>query len=98
MDNYHPNINLTIKINPKTFLDTQVITKNGKIETAVYRKSTKQPVPWSPNIPKRYKRNAANANLIVLNEFLQTLISKFSELKEVFSSTLSTNICGKSHS
>ena len=27
------------------FLDTQVITQNGKIETTVYRKSTKVPAP-----------------------------------------------------
>ena len=40
LNNYHPNINLTIEINPKMFLDTQVITQNGKIETTVYRKST----------------------------------------------------------
>ena len=37
-NNYHPNIHLTIKINPKKFLDTQVITKRGKLETAIYRK------------------------------------------------------------
>ena len=45
LNNYHPNINLTIEINPKRFLDTRVITKNGKRETAVYRKCTKLPVP-----------------------------------------------------
>ena len=63
LNNYHPNINLTIEINPKKFLDTQVIIKNGKIETAVCRNSTKLLVPWSSNIPKRYKRNAINADL-----------------------------------
>ena len=63
MNKYHPNINLTIEINPKKFLDTQVITKNGKIESAIYRKSAKLPVPWSSNIPKRYRRNEINADL-----------------------------------
>ena len=43
--NYPPNVNLTIVINPKKFLDTQAVIKNGKIETAVYRNSTKLPVP-----------------------------------------------------
>ena len=43
LNKYHPNINLTIEINPKKFLDTQVIIKNGKIETDIYRKSTKLP-------------------------------------------------------
>ena len=64
-NNYLPNTNLTVKINPKKFLDTQVITKNGKIEIAVYRKVTKLPVPWPSNfILKFYKRNAINADLI----------------------------------
>ena len=48
---------LFIGINPKKFLDRQVITKNGKIETSVYRNSIKLPMPWSLNIPKRYERN-----------------------------------------
>ena len=62
-NNYLPNINLSIEINPKNVLDTQVITANGKIESAVYRKTTKIPAPWSLNIPKRYKQNAINADL-----------------------------------
>ena len=61
MNNYHPNVNLTIDINPKRFFD--IHTKNGKIETAVYRKSTKLPVPWLSNISKWYKRNAIIADL-----------------------------------
>ena len=48
---------------PKKFLDTEVVTKNGKIETTVYRKSTKPPVAWSSNIPKHYKQNTVNADL-----------------------------------
>ena len=52
LNTYHPNINLPIEINPKNILDNEVITRNGKIETAVYRKSTKLPMPWSSNIPK----------------------------------------------
>ena len=30
LNNHHPNINLTTEVNPKNFLDTQVITKKGK--------------------------------------------------------------------
>ena len=64
LNNYHPNINLTIEINPKNFLDTQVvIKKKKKKETAIYRNGTKLPVPWSSNIPKQYKPNAINADL-----------------------------------
>ena len=63
MNNYNPNINLTIEINLKKFLYTQFITKNGRIETGIYRKSTKLPVLWWSNIPKRYNRNQINADL-----------------------------------
>ena len=29
----------------------------------MYRKTTKLPVPWASNIPKRYKRNTINTDL-----------------------------------
>ena len=63
LNNYHRNIKLTIEISPVKFLDTQLVNLNGKIETKVYRKLNKLPVPWSSNIPKRYKRNAINGDL-----------------------------------
>ena len=87
LNNYRPNINLTIEINPAKFLDTQFIIKNGKIETAVFRKSTKLPLPWSSNIPKRYKRNAINADLRCSKRISTTFD------KEIFSIRLSTKIC-----
>ena len=33
------------------------------LKRKVYRKTTKLPVPWALNIPKRYKRNTINADL-----------------------------------
>ena len=63
LNNYHPNVNLTIEINSEMFRDTQFITKNGKIETAVYRESNKLPSLRSSNIPKQYKRKAINEDL-----------------------------------
>ena len=63
LDNYHPNIKLTIEINPNKFFDTEIIDKEGAIETNVYRKATKLPVPWASNIPKRYKKNIVNTDL-----------------------------------
>ena len=63
LSNDHRNVKLTIEISPTKFLDTQLVNLNGKIETKVYRKPTKLPVPWSSNIPKRYKRNAINGDL-----------------------------------
>ena len=33
LNNYHPNIKLTIQINPNKFLDTEIINNEGAIET-----------------------------------------------------------------
>ena len=63
LNNYHPNIKLTIEPNPNKFLDTEIVESKGVIETKVYRKTTKLPVPWASNIPKTYKRNTINADL-----------------------------------
>ena len=38
-------------------------TVEGAIETKVYRKTTKLPVPWAFNIPKRHERNTINTDL-----------------------------------
>ena len=51
------------EINPNKFLDTEIIENEVVIETKVYRNITKLPVPWSSNIPKRYKRNTINTDL-----------------------------------
>ena len=45
LNNYHPNIKLTIEINPNKFLDTKIIENEGAIETKVCKKTTKLPVP-----------------------------------------------------
>ena len=63
LNNYHRNTKLTTEISPTKFLDTQLVNLNRKMETNVYRKQNKLPVPWSSNIPKRYKRNAINGGL-----------------------------------
>ena len=38
---YHPNIKLTIEVNPRKFLDTEIMVKNGTIETSVIVKESK---------------------------------------------------------
>ena len=35
LDNYHPNINLTVEVNPKRFLDTEIISNSNRFETKV---------------------------------------------------------------
>ena len=60
LNNDHLNVNLTIEINPKTFLDTQVITKIEKLKLLFIE--NKLLVPCSSNIPKGYKVNVINAD------------------------------------
>ena len=84
LNNYYPNINLTIEINPKKFLRTYVITKNGKLKTTIYRKSTKLPVPWSSIILKQYKQNAINADLHRLKQISTNFDKEIYRIKKKF--------------
>ena len=61
--NYHPKIKLTIETNPQRVLDTEITHINGAIEISVHRKKTKLPIPWTSNIPKRYKRNSIKTEM-----------------------------------
>ena len=46
LNNYHPNIKLTTEINPRKFLDTEILIKNGITETSVVIKESKIPNHW----------------------------------------------------
>ena len=63
LNNYHPNIKLTVESNPDHFLDTAIYSGDNGIMTSVYTKENKIPVFWSSRIPKRYKRNTINGEL-----------------------------------
>ena len=58
LNNYHLNIKLTIQVNPSKFLDTDIMLKNGIIETSVVVKKSKIPNHCLSAVPKKYKRNA----------------------------------------
>ena len=63
LNNYHPNIKLTIKVNPSKFLDTEIMIKNDIIETSVVVQESKIPNHWSSIVSKKYKRNAILGDL-----------------------------------
>jgi len=63
LNNYHPNIKLTIEQNPEKFLDTKIIRNNSSMSFKVHDNEMKIPVHWSSAIPKRYKRNAIKGDL-----------------------------------
>ena len=58
LNNSHPNIKLTIEVNPSKFLDIEIMIKNGIIETSVEVKESKIPNHWSSAVLKKYKQNA----------------------------------------
>ena len=58
LNNYHPNIKLTIEVNPSKFLDTEIIIMNGIIETSLVVNESNIPYHWSSAVAKKYKRNA----------------------------------------
>jgi len=63
MNSYHPNIKLTIELNPSKFLDTKLKCINVTYKFNVHRKETKLPIPWTSKVPKRYKRNTIDGDL-----------------------------------
>ena len=50
------NIKLTIVVNPRKFLDMQILIKNGIIETSVAVKESNIPNHWPKTVPKQDKR------------------------------------------
>ena len=52
LNNYHPNIKLTIEIKPSKFLDTKLTNINGAYIFNTYHKDTKLPSPWTSKILK----------------------------------------------
>ena len=52
--NFHPNIKLTIEVNPGKLLDTKIILNNeGVVTTQVYQKENEKAIPWVSKILKR---------------------------------------------
>ena len=54
---------MTIKVNPSKFLDTEIMIKNGIIETSVVVKQSKISNHWSQAVPKKYKQNTILGDL-----------------------------------
>ena len=84
--NYHPKIKLTIETNPQRFLDTEITHINGTIETRVRRKKTKLPMPWTSNIPKRYKRNSIKTELYRAKRISSNFTSEVTVIRNKFES------------
>ena len=84
LNEYHPRIKFTVEVNPKMFLDTEILISGGVCQTRVYRKPNKLPLHWHSKTPVRYKRNAITGDLYrakrissVYQEEVTTIYNKF---------------------
>ena len=62
LNNYHPNIKLTIEVNPSKFLDSKLTNINGAYNSTFIGKNAKLSSSWKSKTPKRYKRNTINGD------------------------------------
>ena len=60
LNNYHPKIKFTIKVNPRKSLGAKLTNINGAYKFNVYWKNTKLRSPWTSRNLKRYKYNTIN--------------------------------------
>ena len=84
LNNYPPNIKLTIEVNPRTFLDTKFTYLNGVYKFNAYLKNTKLPSPWTSKIPKRHKRNTINGDLHRSKRISSNFDKEISLIKDKF--------------
>ena len=54
LNNYHPNIKLTIQVNDSKFLDTEIMIKNAITETSFVVTKSKIPNHWLSAVSKKY--------------------------------------------
>ena len=84
--NKYKNIKLTVEKSPSKFLDTRLLINNGIYEIQLYRKETKIPRHWSPNIHKWYKRNAISVDLHRSKQISSNFDKKVPIIKSKFKS------------
>ena len=82
LNNCHVNIKYTIKTMPQKFLGTKVIYEDNQIKTKVHRSERKLPVDCTSKIPKRYKRNAINADLNRAARIASTFTEEIPTIKQ----------------
>ena len=73
MNKYHPNINLTVEVNPPKFLDTKIYRDNNEIKCIAYHKEMKLPSIG----PLLYQNTARRKLLLETYITLSTLVLTF---------------------
>ena len=73
MNSYHPNINLTIEINPSKFLNTKIARNKNEIKCFSHHKDNKLPFHWKSAVPRNYKKNVIVGDLHRANKISSNL-------------------------
>ena len=69
---------------PQNFLDTKIIYEDNQTKTKVHRNESKLLAHWTSKIPKRYKRNAINADLNRAARIASTFTEEIPTIKQKF--------------
>ena len=81
MNSYHPNINLTIEINPSKFLDTKIARNKNEIKCFTHHKDNKLLFHWKFAVPRNYKKNVIVGDFHCANKISSELEKEISIIK-----------------
>ena len=84
LNNYHPNMKVSIELNPGAFLDNKRTNINGFYKFNFQRKSIKLKLPWTSKNLKRYKQNTINDDLHRSKRILSKLDEEIPLIKKKF--------------
>ena len=76
LNSYHPNIKLTIEVNPSKFLDTKLTNINGAYKFNVYGKTQNYLQHGPPKLQNAINKIQSMVIFIVQKEYHQTLTKK----------------------
>ena len=76
LNSYHPNIKLTIEVNPSKFLDTKLTNINGAYKFNVYGKTQNYLQHGPPKLQNAINKIQSMVIFIVQKEYYQTLTKK----------------------
>ena len=76
LNSYHPNIKLTIEVNPSKFLDTKLTNINGAYKFNVYGKTQNYLQHGPPKLQNAINKIQSMVIFIVQKEYYQTLMKK----------------------
>ena len=85
MNSCHPNINLTIEINPSKFLDTKIVRNKNESNFFSHHKDYKLPFHWKSAVPRNYKNNVIVVDLHHANKISSNLEKEISITKAKYS-------------